>query len=160
MRSKRVWIPYLSTRLRHILFSPPRNGFHEASLRFDVSIITMPSSALAFVGFVLVAIAATWGIFGLQWYNGFIELHHTFDATESLPVRLPGSDIPAMTRFTGFQGLDEYLLTMVRFFVPGAFGESHALSLFSTYFLGQIIPLHTFLLQESLKAGNAGSIIS
>ncbi|KIM98648.1 hypothetical protein OIDMADRAFT_70823, partial [Oidiodendron maius Zn] len=98
------------------------------------------------------AALAAWCIVGLQIRNGFFQLLDSTHAVES--AGWPISEA------TGFPAIDGHLRGMLAFFQPTVSGESTNLSLFAIYIAAQVMPMHTLVLLEGLREGNAGKIIS
>ncbi|KAM0327576.1 hypothetical protein ACHAQA_005868 [Verticillium albo-atrum] len=109
---------------------------------------------------VLAAISAFGAnsIIGLIFRNGWMAMNDELMARPD-PV-LPGTGGPARTYFTGIAALDEAITGILKFFFPCVSGELPSLSFFSAYMAGQILPMHTALLLESLRAGNKGTLFA
>ncbi|TLS30248.1 hypothetical protein PpBr36_03800 [Pyricularia pennisetigena] len=104
------------------------------------------------------AVAAAYCIIGLQKQNGLFDMLNTL--AEEHPTRLPDSDVDGALIDVGDSGFGKFLLVLVRFFYPIMTGESPRLSLFSFWFAGQVISMHTLLVLEGLREGNRGRMIS
>lgn len=102
--------------------------------------------------------AAAYCIFGLQMQNGFFDMLTVM--AEDHPTRLPGSTVDGELMTSGNQALDKAFLPLIRFFYPVTTGENPRLSLFSFWFAGQVIALHTLLVLEGLRVGNRGRLIA
>lgn len=76
-------------------------------------------------------------------------------------MALPGApmpdylDVPGRRSITGFEGVDEAFRIIIRFFHPCTTGKHPALSLFSLLFTGQVLPIHSIIVLEGLRKGNA-----
>lgn len=80
-------------------------------------------------------------------------------ALEGEPT-LPDTGERLRAHYTGLAALDAVLTILVRFFYSCAVGESPALSFFTVYFAGQILPWHAMLVLEGLRKGNKGTALS
>ncbi|TLD05518.1 uncharacterized protein PgNI_09275 [Pyricularia grisea] len=105
-----------------------------------------------------VAVAAAYCIMGIPKQNGLFDM---LDAlAEDHPTRLPGSNVDGELLDVGSSGLGKLLAILIRFFYPVMTGESPRLSLFSFWFAGQVISMHTLVLLEGLREGNRGRVIA
>ncbi|CAI4214124.1 unnamed protein product [Parascedosporium putredinis] len=97
-------------------------------------------------------------IIGLTARNGWGERFNEYN--ERAVAVLPDTEIPARTHFTGVPGVDHIFVQAVKFFYPCVVGQLPALPLFSLYFAGQVIALHSLLVLEGLRLGNKGTIFA
>ena len=97
-------------------------------------------------------------MYGLIYRNGYIEA--LVKLRDEGPHVLPGSDIPILTRFTGFPPMDKLLTLAEVMFWNVTDGSAPALSLYAFQFAGQLVPLWTIIFIESLRSGNLGGIFS
>ncbi|KAM0270616.1 hypothetical protein ACHAQH_009376 [Verticillium albo-atrum] len=95
------------------------------------------------------AALTAFGVFSmgvLLFLNGWIDMKNE-PMAQPEPL-LSGAGGPARTHFTGSAALDEALTGILKFFYPCVSGETPALSLFSAYMAGQVLPMHTALIVE------------
>ncbi|EEY23390.1 conserved hypothetical protein [Verticillium alfalfae VaMs.102] len=95
---------------------------------------------------------------GLLFLNGWMDMKD--DLMAQPEPMLPGAGGPARTYFTGSAALDEALTGILKFFYPCVSGEMPALSLFTAYMAGQVLPIHTALLLESSRAGHRSTMLA
>ncbi|KAK3358498.1 hypothetical protein B0T24DRAFT_685574 [Lasiosphaeria ovina] len=113
----------------------------------------MASRTLATAALVAVGVFGYFSILGLAAQNGLLA---TLDA-------LAASDAEAgvaPARLTGLAPCDAFLQTLLRFFTPCVTGELPALSLFSAFAAVQVLPLHSVVVLEGLRAANAGTVFA
>lgn len=73
---------------------------------------------------------------------------------------LPGTSDPLLRQYTGIQGLDTHLASLVTFFAPVVDMSSSDLTLSGGFGLGQFGAAWALLTLESLRAGNRARIVS
>ncbi|KAL9948847.1 hypothetical protein D7B24_004951 [Verticillium nonalfalfae] len=95
---------------------------------------------------------------GLLFLNGWMDMKDDLMAQPE-PI-LPGAGGPARTYFTGSAAVDEALTGILMFYYPCVSGEMPALSFFTAYMAGQVLPIHTALLLESSRAGHHGTMLA
>lgn len=107
---------------------------------------------------VAVALFGNYSILGLTQRNGWASLFA--DAIQTDNDTLPSKGQIAAVPLSGVGPFDFFLQQLIRFFQPCVSGERPTLSLFAAYFAGQVLPMHTAIVFEGLRAGNKKSIIS
>lgn len=112
----------------------------------------MRSRIAVTLALVAVALFGNYSILGLTQRNGWASLFA--DAIQNENDTLPAVPLSGVGPF------DFFLQQLIRFFQPCVSGERPALSLFAAYFAGQVLPMHTAIVLEGLRAGNKKSIIS
>ncbi|KAK0704062.1 hypothetical protein B0T26DRAFT_681671 [Lasiosphaeria miniovina] len=113
----------------------------------------MASRTLATAALVAVGVFGYFSILGLAAQNGFFA---TLDALAAADAEAG----VAPARLTGLAPCDAFLQTLLRFFTPCVTGELPALSLFSAFAAVQVLPLHSVVVLEGLRAANAGTVFA
>lgn len=116
----------------------------------------MAKLVLPTLAFLVIAAFGGYAILDLAGRNGGDAL--LVEAARGDAPRLGNGDL-ARTHFTGVAALDDLVSILVRFFYPCASGERPTLSVFTAYFAGQILALHTILLLEGMRAGNRRTLL-
>ncbi|KAL8364704.1 hypothetical protein RB595_003809 [Gaeumannomyces hyphopodioides] len=119
-------------------------------------------TSIAAAPWLLVAMAAAAGycIIGLQTKSGWFDVIDAWGAAH--PTQLPGTgvDDTLRTAYTGVPAVDHHIAGGMRVFGAMANGHHQPLSLFSFWFAGQLLAVHTLQVLEGLRAGNRGKLIS
>lgn len=91
--------------------------------------------------------------FGVYSMHSLIHRNGYVAALQNLrdngPHVLPGSDIPLLREYTGIGFIDYQLTVLQVVFANITDGSAPALSLFSFYFAGQLVPVLAVLITES-----------
>lgn len=114
----------------------------------------MPKPILPTVALLAISAFGYYSILGLIERNGWGDAIRAAMEEGTLP-----DGEPIRTHYTGVAGLDEFLAVLVRFFYSCTTGERPALSAFTVYFAGQIVPLYGVVVLEGLRPGNKGTIL-
>jgi hypothetical protein len=115
---------------------------------------TMAARAITNVVLGVTTILAFYSTLRLAQKNGWQDF---FAADDNL---LPGTTIPARTSFTGFEPVDNLLVSKVRFYYACVSGQLPELSVFTAYMGGQMLAIHTIVELEALREANADNLIS
>ncbi|EJT71284.1 hypothetical protein GGTG_10543 [Gaeumannomyces tritici R3-111a-1] len=109
---------------------------------------------------VAMAVAAAYCIVGLQTKSGWFDVIDAWGAAH--PTRFPGTGLDGTLRTTylGVPAVDHHIAGGMRVFAAMANGHHQPLSLFSFWFAGQLLAVHTLQVLEGLRAGNRGRLIS
>jgi hypothetical protein len=119
---------------------------------------TMSARIVAATAFAAIAVLGVFSILGLPARNGMGDLFAAeTEQTESLLASIGQT---SKTHFTKLDGLDAFLDQLIAFSIRCVNGENKALSLFTTYFTGQVTATHAILVLEGLRTGNKNKIIS
>lgn len=116
---------------------------------------TMAASSTFLAVFTLIALCA-FGVYSMHSLidrNGYLAA--VKDIRDNGPRLLPGSDTPLLEEYTGFHPVDYHMSLMQIFFANVTDGSSPALSMFSFYFAGQIVPVLVVLLAESYRVNQS-----
>lgn len=97
-----------------------------------------------------------WALHGFAASNGLIQMFE--DLGEQ--TLLSDGVTECTGSFTGLEGLDRLLRTLLNFFWPVTKGHDAALSLHSFMFAGQGVPLLVLNMLEGARAGNKNLVIS
>jgi hypothetical protein len=91
-------------------------------------------------------------MYGLVLRNGYVKA--LFRLWEHGPHLLPGSNHPILTRFVGIPPLDKLLTLAGVMFANVTDGSHPQLSLYGSYFGGQLVGIFTAMVLEGLRWGN------
>ncbi|KAJ5091995.1 hypothetical protein NUU61_006865 [Penicillium alfredii] len=97
-----------------------------------------------------------YAIFYFSYTNGLHEMAHK--ALES--GKLPGTNEPLRTVYTGFEPVDHLLAVLTTFFYPSLDGQNPTLLLHSIGFSGTFGAAWTLVVLEAWRKGNAGTIVA
>ncbi|KAJ5082239.1 hypothetical protein N7532_011282 [Penicillium argentinense] len=95
-----------------------------------------------------------YAIFYFSYVNGLHELGHKAVGAG----KLPGTDEPLRTLYTGVEPIDRLLALLTTFFYPAMDGQSPGLLLHSIGFSGTFGAAWTLVVLESWRKGNAGTV--
>lgn len=95
-----------------------------------------------------------YAIFYFSYINGLDELGRNSVASG----KLPGTDAPLRTVYTGVEAIDHILTLLTTFFYPSLDGQSPTLLLHSISFSGTFGAAWTLVVLESWRKGNVGTI--
>jgi hypothetical protein len=118
----------------------------------------MSSRGLAALVFAAIALFGNFSILSLPQRNGWaVMFANESDQQEAL---LANMNQTSKSNFTGISGVDFFLDQLIYFSIKCIKGERKALSLFATYFIGQVTSTHAVIVLEGLRKGNLNKIIS
>jgi hypothetical protein len=97
-------------------------------------------------------------MYGLVVQNGYVKA--LLQLRNHGPHLLPGSNHPILTRFIGIPPLDKLLTLAGVMFANVTDGSHPQLSLYGSYFGGQLIGIFTIMVLEGLRQGNKQTSIA
>lgn len=115
--------------------------------------------ALSFpkISLVFLSIAGFWTLWGFPYTNGLLgilaDLHKP-------GARLPNTDVPMKTKYTGIGPIDGQLTSLVAFFYTATDGNRPDVSLLGLDLGGQVIAAWVLMVLESLRKSNHGMLLT
>ena len=141
-------LPCVTEIPSHTYFSLPRaTPFVTMKVNTENSL-----PALVLLGIFFLALDSMWG--GIMRNGYYDAMVHIRDVG---PHLLPGSDTPIQEEYTGLGVLDYWLMVLQTVFANVTDGSAPELSLYAFQFAGQLVPVITCLLIESMRGGNRGT---
>lgn len=114
----------------------------------------MPKPIVPTIALLLISAFGIHSILALTELNGWGDaIRASIDSGT-----LPNGEL-LREHYTGVSGLDTLLTTLVRFFYSCTTGERPALSVFTVYFAGQLVPSHAMIVLEGLRMGDKGAAL-